>query len=736
MEDILCDLFTFPVHRSQRPAAQLGTCGSTGLCAIGPDCTIRNLNVRVGEAAVGSTCEALGEDLELSSPCCIPQHFKVSRDGRNALIGGATTDDTDRSAVCLIDLSTSGQPETQLLVDAALYKTRPGLEVVQIDWHPNSAAHFAVLTSDATWRLYSTEDLTRPEQQIKLQFQPSRKVGLTQDVGSQSPCMAFCFGADHAWERFTVFFTCTDGATYCLCPVAPFGSTCPAASLPHMRQLVASSSAKDAAYTKEWLQQAFPDNPGSKSRLVVHAHALEAHAPALMGPVASFAPEADAGGTSSAPFSTVMTLRYADKASALLVSTSAGLIRAYLLADDILPCWCESPPQHCVEDGSTSAVRLQAKRVSDRAQSLLLLDVLDLRDHEAASSAHPAGRTESESLQLLRDPAAGERVFVSLPHAVFSIRLSWLPALAHAFLKGTQQGLQELPAPALEELWRATGSRKVVSAAVVGDVLSGVKLALWDSQGRLQLLQPFCGASAHPHQGLHARSQELSSGSAAEVDAELERRYGSILQGPRPLDLPPLATPTAAGEAAGAALLSDCTSVLRAKHVEFLHSAHQTLLHRAEAAAEEGGRQEEWSAEVAEEAAGLQGRMEGLQGRLKAAWQLHANLTARAGLLVDLHRSLPYPLTPAEATLKSHGLPALEWRCQSLQADITGLKSATAKSSHSRAVRVKTSTPVLQYEQLRKAQQSLSAQAAVLAEAMHRTKILEGALQAHAALVS
>ena len=76
MEHVLCDLSTFPVHRSQRPAAQLGTCGSTGLyalchfqvklcrdeasaralrsglscrCAIGPDCTVRKLNMRVGE---------------------------------------------------------------------------------------------------------------------------------------------------------------------------------------------------------------------------------------------------------------------------------------------------------------------------------------------------------------------------------------------------------------------------------------------------------------------------------------------------------------------------------------------------------------------------------------------------------------------------------------------------------------------------------------------------------------
>ena len=94
------------------------------------------------------------------------------------------------------------------------------------------------------------------------------------------------------------------------------------------------------------------------------------------------------------------------------------------------------------------------------------------------------------------------------------------------------------------------------------------------------------------------------------------------------------------------------------------------MVQRAQTAVDEGERQEEWSAEVAEGAAGLQGRMQGLQDRLKAAWQLHANLAARTGLLADLHRSLPHPITPAEATLKSQGLPALEWRCRSLEADI------------------------------------------------------------------
>ncbi len=74
-------------------------------------------------------------------------------------------------------------------------------------------------------------------------------------------------------------------------------------------------------------------------------------------------------------------------------------------------------------------------------------------------------------------------------------------------------------------------------------------------------------------------AQDLSPESAAEIEAELGRRYSSILQGPRPLDLPSLGTPQGTGDAAGLALLSESTAVLRAKHVEFLHSSHQALSH-------------------------------------------------------------------------------------------------------------------------------------------------------------
>lgn len=40
----------------------------------------------------------------------------------------------------------------------------------QASWHPDSDCHLALLTSDATWRLYNTQRTDLPEQTFELQL--------------------------------------------------------------------------------------------------------------------------------------------------------------------------------------------------------------------------------------------------------------------------------------------------------------------------------------------------------------------------------------------------------------------------------------------------------------------------------------------------------------------------------------------------------------------------------------
>ena len=71
--------------------------------------------------------------------------------------------------------------------------------------------------------------------------------------------VAFAFGPQHGWQRFTVYFLCADGALCALCPVAPFGAAVPASAVQSLAEAVTSSD--DLAHsptTEAWMQQVRP----------------------------------------------------------------------------------------------------------------------------------------------------------------------------------------------------------------------------------------------------------------------------------------------------------------------------------------------------------------------------------------------------------------------------------------------------------------------------------------------
>jgi len=47
--------------------------------------------------------------------------------------------------------------------------------------------------------------------------------GKCQNASAICP-VAFSFGSDHLWDRFSVFILFSDGSIFVLCPVVPFGS--------------------------------------------------------------------------------------------------------------------------------------------------------------------------------------------------------------------------------------------------------------------------------------------------------------------------------------------------------------------------------------------------------------------------------------------------------------------------------------------------------------------------------
>ena len=172
-----------------------------------------------------------------------------------------------------------------------------------------SSTHLATLTSDNTWQLYHAGNLSHPEQRFELRLQRRRSLptlccvhpiapalhtlglksnlimpghkegdknvsprshnilslrcvlkvalggcrGVGVDGGEGRRAVAFAFGPQHSWQRFTVFFLCSDGTLFSLCPVAPFGAGIPVSVVQALTE--AASDRDDCSTTRAWLQQ-------------------------------------------------------------------------------------------------------------------------------------------------------------------------------------------------------------------------------------------------------------------------------------------------------------------------------------------------------------------------------------------------------------------------------------------------------------------------------------------------
>lgn len=79
------------------------------------------------------------------------------------------------------------------------------------------------------------------------------------DADSGRRAVAFAFGPQHSWQRFTVYFLCADSAVCALCPVAPFGAAMPASAVQGLAEAAASlDESAHSPTTEAWIQQVKP----------------------------------------------------------------------------------------------------------------------------------------------------------------------------------------------------------------------------------------------------------------------------------------------------------------------------------------------------------------------------------------------------------------------------------------------------------------------------------------------
>ncbi|KAI4372937.1 hypothetical protein MLD38_011116 [Melastoma candidum] len=312
---------------------------------------VHRVSVRFGEPDPSSILAAspskmLRPDVEVDS---IIDRVSINKKGSSLILVGS-------NAVYVMHLCGSSAKDDAivcrtLVVGPQIYFNGGGAtKVLQASWHPYSSDHIGILSSDSIFRLFHLPtEVVHPEQELYLQ---PGKLGESRNAASICP-VAFCFGGDHMWERFSVFFLFSDGAIYILCPVAPFGSDHRWDSLLELYGDVHAyglKSANSQAVTNskmaiDWLEGTFPElakqpEAGRHYTVVACPCALFDASLSLQGPMRNAhdaAPDLNVVECEGCAVSLLYNKVIKD--SVLVTAWSSGQLQLNALADEVQPVW-------------------------------------------------------------------------------------------------------------------------------------------------------------------------------------------------------------------------------------------------------------------------------------------------------------------------------------------------------------------------------------------------------------
>ncbi|KAK2076107.1 hypothetical protein QBZ16_001443 [Prototheca wickerhamii] len=578
-------------------------------------------------------------DLRAELMACSPCGYFVA-------VAGRLASDPDQWRVVVLrvaGVSLRGRPGPAPVevveLDAELFADRPGLRVLQLDWHPGSELHLATLTSDSTWRLYSIQQPEVAEQTFELSLGRGA-LGLTDSLSSRAPT-AFAFGPTDGWDALSVYFLDSRGDAYRLCPVVPSGARLPAAVwcvLDAARRAGegedgAEAAADDRSVAVSWLQQAF-DEQGRAMPL-----ALQGHVPALVGPLPSD-PSPEASWAAEQRAEALALVRYAPGCTAVVAAGSAGSVVAGVLLAPASPAWQEGRPQALLAErpGRVLATRYQVGPPR-RPEGAPVVGILDLfRLPAAPETAAEDDDNPGRSVRILPDPAAPEQFYVLHRRGCHALRLRWLPGLA----AGEPTSVRPAATCLLDA--SATG---LTDGCVVGDALSGTALFLIPAEGDAQVSL----LRADDAEEDEAEGASDAPAPPEHVESELEA-----------LCTPPRTPPRSSALGTEEQRLATEAAALRESLVEYAHCTHHDINQHLKTLETEAGAQRSALGRAQETLRAAESRAGALQTQLDAALRLQDLLNERCALLGGLYRELGVgeALPQGQTRFLSRDLPRLE----------------------------------------------------------------------------
>ncbi|RLM74468.1 nuclear pore complex protein NUP88 [Panicum miliaceum] len=431
-------------------------------------CGAHRIGVRIRDPEAENDGEEVAVEAAVPSEMLMPEtdlgyvvtHVSLNTDGSSLLLVGS-----HNLSVLYVHERVSEDGDTIVcrtapIASHILPSNNDGIKVLQASWHPFSNNHFAVLTSDAVFRLFDlSSDLEQPEQEFY--FQPILP-GKCQNASAICP-VAFSYGSDHLWDRFSVFILFSDGSIFVLCPVVPFGSDY---SRKHIQEIYEDVNAfglkssnpnvvTNSHLAIAWLEATFPDllHQSTDTSLLMskaHPYAPVDDSLTLQGPLCRICEENnESEGKSSSCEGKAVGFMYssAGKDSILVTAWGSGQLQVDALADEIQPQWNIGIPTRLNVD-SHGQIKSVAMICDSNSQ-----DPLALRSHQPSSTgsnvksnieavwmghstpllrlaivdlALPKAPSDS-SLSLFPDPLVPERFYCAHGGGLDMVTLHFLP---------------------------------------------------------------------------------------------------------------------------------------------------------------------------------------------------------------------------------------------------------------------------------------------------------------------
>ncbi|KAH7675169.1 nuclear pore complex protein Nup88 protein [Dioscorea alata] len=593
-----------------------------------------------------------------------------------------------------------------LLVGSKIYfGHNNGLQTLQASWHPYSSTHLGVLSSDSVFRLFDLlSNIEQPEQEY---FLEAVEPGKCYKVGSICP-VAFSFGGQHLWERFSVFVLFSDGSIYVLCPVVPFGSFCSLAFLEEIYKDISSFGLKslnakvvgNSSLAISWLETTFPDlanRPIDEANVSVSR--AQPYAPpdaslSLQGPLVSISHSVDhdtSKVSSLGDIAKAVGFLYSSvgKDSVLVIAWSDGHIQIDALADEIQPLWNVGSSPHLRVDprGSIVAVAMiceTGKRVPSKVDlcqphdetcvsntgdtiwlghppPLLRLAIIDL--------ALPKYAFDSCAPTLFSDPLVSDRFYCVHAGGVDLITLYFLP-----FSYAAPEADKVVKAPSVCPILTACltkSSAPILWGFVIVDDSDGLSqiVGITSSYECIMLETKKFNDGLPLHFDTHAESV----GSEEDITKEIISK--ELLSGPKVILVPPSLRSVAADSIEGRSTLHHYIKLLHENYVEYAHKVYVELKEHGDHLKTIISDQQNHVNEAMQKLSTLERKEASINDRISRASHMYEFIEQRLQSFKKLPGSNKKPLSKAELDFQSQLDRFAELELDALQSSIDALNA-------------------------------------------------------------